>query len=86
MYEAGIRYILGLNKQGNILKIEPSIPDNWNEYSIQYRYGNSIYNIKVFNNKQKDVKNKKVYVDGKEMENGEIILQENGGVFNVEIK
>ena len=86
MYEAGIRYILGLNKQGNVLKIEPSIPDNWNEYSIQYRYGNSIYNIKVFNKKKKDISNKRTYVDGKEVENGEIILQENGGVFNVEVK
>lgn len=83
MYEAGIKYILGLKIEGNILKIEPTIPSNWNEYKIRYRYGNSIYNIKVFKNGKE---NKKVYLDGKQIENNEIILYENGGVYAVEVE
>ena len=83
MYEAGIRYILGLKIEGNILKIEPSIPNNWNEYKIKYRYGNSIYNIKVIKNGNE---NKRVHLDGKEVENSEIILNGNGGVYAVEVE
>ena len=83
MYEAGIKYILGLRKEGNILKIEPCIPNNWNEYSIKYKYGNSIYNIKVI---RKNVQDKKIYLDGKEVENNEILLNGNGGVYVVDVE
>lgn len=83
MYEAGIKYILGLRVEGNILKIEPCIPNNWNEYSIKYKYGNSIYNIKII---RKNMQEKKVYLDGKELESNEISLNGNGGVYGVEVK
>ena len=83
MYEAGIKYILGLRKEGNILKIEPCIPNDWNEYSIKYKYANSIYNIKVI---RKNLKEKKIYLDGEEVKNNEIILIGNGGVYGVEVE
>lgn len=83
MYEAGIKYILGLRVEGNILKIEPCIPNNWNEYSIKYKYGNSIYNIKIM---RKNMKEKKVYLDGKELESNEISLNGNGGIYGIEVK
>ena len=83
MYEAGIKYILGLRVEGNILKIEPCIPNNWNEYSIKYKYGNSIYNIKII---RKNMQEKKVYLDGKELESNEISLNGNGGVYGIEVK
>ena len=76
MYEAGIRYILGFNLEKNILKIEPHIPEAWKEYNIRYKYGNSIYNIKVENKNLNG--NKRIRIDGKEIEGDEIILQDNG--------
>jgi len=48
-YKAGIEYILGLKIRENILSIEPCIPKDWKEYFIRYKYGESIYNIKVTN-------------------------------------
>ncbi len=50
MYTAGIKYILGLNVENGYLSISPSIPNEWKEYSIRYKFKNSIYNIKVSNN------------------------------------
>ena len=82
MYEAGIKYILGLKVEGNILKIEPCIPNNWNEYSIRYKFGNSVYNIKVI---KKDAQKKTIYLDGKKVETNEITLNRNGGVYAVEV-
>ena len=34
---AGIENILGLKVENGILRIEPSIPEKWEEYSIKYR-------------------------------------------------
>ena len=84
MYEAGIRYILGFNLEKNILKIEPHIPESWKEYNIRYKYGNSIYNIKVVNRNLNG--NKKIRIDGREIEGDEIILQDNGGIYSVEVE
>ena len=84
MYEAGIRYILGFNLEKNILKIEPHIPEAWKEYSIRYKYGNSIYNIKVVNKNLNG--NKKILIDGRNIDGNEIILQDNGGVYSVEVE
>lgn len=47
MYIAGIKYILGLNIENGYLKIEPHIPQNWDNYEIKYKYKNSVINIKV---------------------------------------
>ena len=47
MYIAGIKYILGLNIENGYLKIEPHIPQNWDNYEIKYKYKNSVLNIKV---------------------------------------
>ena len=83
MYEAGIKYILGLNIEGNILKIKPCIPDSWNEYSIQYKYGTSMYNLKVINHNKKS--EKEIYINGKKIDHDEIALQDNGKINNIEI-
>ena len=84
MYEAGIRYILGVHIEGNVLKIEPHIPSNWREYTIKYKYGNSIYNIKVVNSGKKE--DKKITINGNIVNQGGIVLQNNGEVFNIEIE
>ena len=84
MYEAGIRYILGFSLEKNILKIEPHIPEAWKEYNIRYKYRSSIYNIKVENKNLNG--NKRIRIDGKEIEGDEIILQDNGGIYSVEVE
>ena len=83
MYEAGIKYILGINIQKNVLKIEPHIPESWKEYKIRYKYGNSIYNIKVTNIKEGK---EKLKINGNEIEGNEIILKNDGGIYNVEVE
>ncbi len=49
MYRSAIESILGFQLTGDKLKIEPCIPRYWREYEIKYRYGNTLYNIKVEN-------------------------------------
>ena len=84
-YLAGIQYILGLKVFHNILSIEPCIPKDWEEYSIKYKFGESIYNIKVKNPNRRNTGVKKVLLDGKEIEN-KIPLNPDGKIYNIEIE
>ena len=82
-YKAGIEYILGLQIEKGIMKINPCIPKDWKEYKIDYIYGDSIYHITVYNINGKNTGVTKVKLNGKEVEN-EIKLSKNGGIFNIE--
>ena len=49
LYIAGFEYILGIKKSGNLLKINPCIPKEWERYMVDYEFENSHYIIEVFN-------------------------------------
>ena len=68
-YKAGIEFILGLKIQNGYLKIDPCIPKEWKEYQIQYKWKESIYNIKIKNPEGKNTGVSKVIFNGKEVEN-----------------
>ena len=82
-YKAGIEYLLGLKIEEGYLKIEPCIPKDWTEYQIQYKYKESIYNIKISNPEGKNTGVKKVILNGVEVEN-KIKLDGARNVYNIE--
>ena len=84
-YVAGIEYILGMKIQDNILSFEPCISRDWKEYSIRYKFGDSIYNIKVLNPNSKNTGVSKVTINGVDAEN-RIVLDGSGKIFNVEVE
>ena len=86
LYEAGIRYILGLKIEKNVLKIEPNIPANWKEYSIRYRYGESIYNIKVVNKSGKKGGINSLKINGNNVEKNEVVLKNDGRIYTIEVE
>jgi cyclic beta-1,2-glucan synthetase len=49
MYRAGLESILGFKMRGNRIVMDPCIPRWWQEYDITYRFGRTIYKIKVEN-------------------------------------
>ena len=83
-YLAGIQYLLGLNINHNIMTIRPCIPKEWEEYSIRFKFGESIYNIKVKNPNRKNTGVERVILDGTEIEK-EIKLDGSGKIFNIEV-
>lgn len=83
-YKAGIEYILGLKIKNGYLSIEPCIPKDWKEYSIIYKWKNSVYNISVKNPNNKNSGVEKVVVNGAVSENK--IRLEDDGVFNIEVE
>lgn len=88
MYVAGIKYILGLNIKNEYLEILPHIPTKWEQYEIKYKYGNSLYNIKVINSNHKEIiteQIEKMICNGEKIEEKKIKLNKNGGIYNIEI-
>ncbi len=45
MYRLLIETLLGLNLEGNRLRLQPRVPSNWTNYKIRYRYRQSTYEI-----------------------------------------
>lgn len=49
MYQAGIYWMLGIQKLDDRLVIEPNIPSFWEGYSFTYKHGNTVYEVNVTN-------------------------------------
>ncbi len=84
-YKAVLEYILGLKIEKGYLKIEPCISKEWKEYEISYKYKTSLYKIKVRNTKSKNTGVEKFIVNGEEIEDKKIILQDNCKIYNIEV-
>ena len=96
-YTTGIEYILGLKVHDNILTFAPCIPREWKEFTIRFKYGDSIYNIKILNPNGKNTGVTRITINGTEIENviattdeltreNSIRLDGNGKIFNVEVE
>jgi cyclic beta-1,2-glucan synthetase len=51
LYRAGLEWILGFQKRGSALCIDPCIPKEWKSFEIAYRHGDTLYRITVENPK-----------------------------------
>lgn len=49
MYRVGIESILGFKLKDNSFTIDPCIPNDWDQYEIEYDYRGTLYKIKVEN-------------------------------------
>ena len=85
MYLAGIKYILGLNIENGELYFTPSIPTTWKEYSIKYKYGQSVYNITIKNEHGNNKSPQKVLLNGTEVPNKKIKLQDKPNLNEVTV-
>ena len=49
LYRVGLEAILGFNKKGETLEIDPCISSEWKKLTIEYRHGSSTYVIRIDN-------------------------------------
>jgi cyclic beta-1,2-glucan synthetase len=66
MYQAGVEWILGLQRRGERLYIRPCIPCEWQEFSVTYRFGSTRYLIAVKNPAGKSSGWTTLMIDGQE--------------------
>jgi len=85
MYRVGLESILGIRRQGNKLYIDPCIPPEWPEYSIDYRFGNTNYHIHVENPVGAYHAVSQVILDGRLLSDYVISLENDGKEHEVSI-
>jgi len=81
----GLESILGIRRQGNKLYIDPCIPPEWPEYSIDYRFGNTNYHIHVENPVGAYHAVSQVILDGRLLSDYVISLENDGKEHEVSI-
>ena len=84
-YDAIVEYILGFKIENKYLKIEPCISSSWKEYEMHYKYKTSMYNIKVKNKNAKNTGVEKFLLNGEEIKEKKVLLQDDGKIYNIEI-
>lgn len=70
MYRLGVEAILGLCREGAFLRIEPSISREWSHFEIDYRYGTSLYHIRVENPEHLESGVASIQLDGTKLSPG----------------
>ena len=85
IYKTGIELILGLKIEKGYLSIQPSIPKEWEAYSIQYKYQSTIYNIRVKNPERRNTGVSEFKYNGEIIEKKEIKLVDNGKINEIEV-
>jgi cyclic beta-1,2-glucan synthetase len=78
MYRVGLEAILGFNKRGSTLCIEPCVPSKWREFSIEYRFGTAVYAITVLEPGALRIAGTELRMDGDLLPGSEIPLVDDG--------
>lgn len=79
MYRVALQHILGFNKLGDRIIVNPSIPKDWKDYHIEYLFMDTNYHISIKNPEQVNSGIKSMLVDGTFNEHSNEILLVNDG-------
>jgi cyclic beta-1,2-glucan synthetase len=88
MYRVGLEEILGFTRRGTTLEVHPCVPSTWRSYSIEYRFGSSVYRITVYprpRGASSDATDLPVVVDGVALPNAAIALVDDGRPHQVTV-
>jgi cyclic beta-1,2-glucan synthetase len=83
MYRVALEAILGFTKHGETLTIDPCVPRHWQEFTIEYRYGRSLYVITVRTGGQSTSDAAEVSVDGQPLDPPVVPLVDDGARHEV---
>ena len=67
MYRLLIETLLGLNLEGDHLRLTPRLPRSWKAYTIHYRYRQTVYRITITRVAEDSAKPNRLSLDGKDL-------------------
>jgi len=85
MYRVGIEALIGVQRTGDRLRLEPCVPPEWPSLTVSYRVGTSRYEIEVAWPGLLRTQGALVTLDGRPMPDGWIPLVDDGAVHVVRI-
>ncbi len=78
MYQGLLSWFLGIRKEEDSLIIDPATPESFGEYSVSYRYGSSLYEIRVESRAKGVMTTDKMSLDGEKVRGNKIKLKDDG--------
>jgi len=78
MYQGLLSWFLGIRKEGNELIIDPATPASFGDFSIEYKYGRSIYEIRVESRSKGTLTTEAITVDDKLIKGNRVSLVDDG--------
>jgi cyclic beta-1,2-glucan synthetase len=78
LYRVGLGFVLGLQRSGNGIILDPCIPPEWKSFTIRYRLGSATYHITVENPGGRERGISTITLDGEPCGPGLIPLADDG--------
>jgi cyclic beta-1,2-glucan synthetase len=85
VYRVWLEEVLGFKLRGQTLSINCSIPKEWDQFNLKYRYKTSLYDITVTNPQHLSSGNSTIALDGVLLSSPEIPLLDDGSQHKVDI-
>jgi cellobiose phosphorylase len=85
MYRLIVESLLGVQRRGARLMFAPCVPDEWTNWSVQYRYRSTLYRI-GFVREASGMDVRRVALDGGPQADGMIVLRDDGREHVVEVR
>ncbi|MCI0435294.1 MAG: cyclic beta 1-2 glucan synthetase, partial [Gemmatimonadetes bacterium] len=86
LYRLIVESLLGLKRDGHRLRIEPCIPRDWNTFSLNYRYAETMYRIVVVRTADPGAAPIRTTLDGADLREPEIPLTNDQREHAVEVR
>ncbi|MFV0240473.1 MAG: GH36-type glycosyl hydrolase domain-containing protein [Lacrimispora sphenoides] len=78
MYQGLLSWFLGIRKEVNELVIDPATPASFGDFSIEYKYGRSTYEIRVESRSKGMLTTEAITVDDKLIKGNRVLLVDDG--------
>jgi cyclic beta-1,2-glucan synthetase len=85
MYRTALEAILGLRRAGAAFSLDPCIPAMWSDYAIDWRFGRTLYRIRVANPQHRCRSVLSATLDGTDVDPVAIPLRDDGRTHDVEV-
>jgi cellobiose phosphorylase len=86
MYRLLVETLLGVNLEGDQLRLEPRLPESWKSYKIHYRYRQTVYHITISRLADASLETSLLTLDGREMSGTILPLVDDRHEHHAELK
>ena len=85
MYRVAIESVLGLQRHGSTFSVTPCIPSAWADYAFEWKFGATLYRIRVENPERRSTGVAAASLDGAAVDPRHIPLTDDGRTHEVRI-
>jgi len=86
MYRLLVETLLGVNLEGDQLRLTPSLPGTWSAFTLHYRYRQTLYHIRISRHDGAASGHRRLTLDGQELAGGSIPLLDDQRDHSVELE